>query len=52
MYRMLIVDDERIIRETLSRHIDWAALDVQVIGTASNGLEAYDIIMDEYPDTS
>ena len=35
MYRMLIVDDERIIRETLSRHIDWAALDVQVIGTAS-----------------
>ena len=30
MYRMLIVDDERIIRETLSRHIDWAALDVQV----------------------
>ena len=50
MYRMLIVDDERIIRETLSRHIDWAALDVQVIGTASNGLEAYDIIMDEYPD--
>ena len=50
MYRMLIVDDERIIRETLSRHIDWAALDIQVIGTASNGLEAYDIIMDEYPD--
>ena len=50
MYRMLIVDDERIIRETLSRHIDWATLDVQVIGTASNGLEAYDIIMDEYPD--
>ena len=50
MYRMLIVDDERIIGETLSRHIDWAALDVQVIGTASNGLEAYDIIMDEYPD--
>lgn len=37
MYRMLIVDDERIIRETLSHHIDWAALDVQVIGTASNG---------------
>lgn len=27
MYRMLIVDDERIIRETLSRHIDWAALE-------------------------
>lgn len=50
MYRMLIVDDERIIRETISQHIDWASLEVQVIGTSSNGLEAYDMIMDEAPD--
>ncbi len=50
MYRMLIVDDERVIRETISRQIDWASLDVQIIGTASNGLDAYDMIMDESPD--
>lgn len=47
---MLIVDDERIIRETISQHIDWAALDIEIIGTAGNGIEAYDLIMDEYPD--
>ncbi len=50
MYRMLIVDDERVIRETISQHIDWTSLDVQILGTASNGLDAYDMIMDESPD--
>ena len=48
--KLLIVDDEKIIRETISHHIPWHSLGIDVIGTASNGLEAYDIIMDEYPD--
>ena len=46
----MIVDDEKIIRETLLKHIPWEALGIRVIGTAQNGLEAYDVIMDEYPD--
>ena len=50
MIKLLIVDDETIIRETLSKHIPWENLGVRVIGTAQDGLEAYDIIMDEYPD--
>jgi len=50
MIKLLIVDDEKIIRETLSKHIPWESLGVRVIGTAQDGLEAYDIIMDEYPD--
>ncbi len=50
MLKLLIVDDEKIIRETLSKHIPWGKLGIRVIGTAQNGLEAYDIIMDEYPD--
>ena len=50
MIKLLIVDDETIIRETLSKHIPWENLGVRVIGTAQDGLEAYDIIMDEDPD--
>lgn len=50
MLRLMIVDDEQIIRETLSRVIDYQAIGYQLIGTAKNGMEAYDIICDEYPD--
>ncbi|MCI6044753.1 response regulator [bacterium] len=48
--KLLIVDDEKIIRETISQQIPWAKLGIDEVKTASNGLEAYDIIMDEYPD--
>ena len=41
MIKLLIVDDEKIIRETLLKHIPWEALGIRVIGTAQNGLEAY-----------
>lgn len=48
--KLLIVDDEKVIRETISRRIPWQSLGIDMVKTASNGLEAYDIIMDEYPD--
>lgn len=50
MIKLLIVDDEKIIRETILNSIPWADIGITPIGCASNGLEAYDIIMDEYPD--
>lgn len=50
MLRLLIVDDERIIRETISTIIDWKALDIEVVGLCKNGIEAYNMIIDEYPD--
>ncbi len=50
MLRLMIVDDEQIIRETLSEIIDYKSIGYQLIGTARNGMEAYDIICDEYPD--
>lgn len=50
MLRLMIVDDEQIIREALSQMIDYEALGYQLIATAKNGMEAYDIICDEYPD--
>lgn len=48
--KLLIADDERIIRETISSLIDWKALGVELTGLCSNGLEAYDMILDESPD--
>ncbi|MCD7957481.1 MAG: response regulator [Lachnospiraceae bacterium] len=50
MMKLLIADDERIIRQTIAEHIDWTSMGVEVIGTACDGVEAYDMILDEYPD--
>ncbi|MEG1322818.1 MAG: response regulator, partial [Ruthenibacterium sp.] len=50
MLRMIIVDDEKIIRETICKIVDWDAMGIQIIGLCKNGLEAYDMILDEYPD--
>lgn len=40
MYKMIIVDDEIIIREGLRNVIDWASIDVEVIACLSDGTEA------------
>lgn len=50
MLRLMIVDDEQIIREALSQMIDYESIGYELIATAKNGMEAYDIICDEYPD--
>lgn len=50
MLRLMIVDDEQIIREALSQMIDYASIGYELIASAKNGMEAYDIICDEYPD--
>ncbi len=41
MYRVLIADDESIIREGLKKIISWDSLGFEVIGTASDGRDAY-----------
>lgn len=50
MIKLLIADDERIIRETISALIDWDSLGIHLIGAAGNGFEAYNMILDESPD--
>lgn len=50
MIRLLIADDEKTIRETICSIIDWKSLGIEVVGLCKNGLEAYDAILDEYPD--
>lgn len=50
MYTLLIIDDEREVRDTISELIDWERLGVRLIGKAGNGVEGLNIILDEYPD--
>ena len=50
MIKLLIVDDEKTIRETIAKLIDWEKLGITLIGSAENGLEALNIILDESPE--
>ncbi|MBS4209360.1 response regulator [Bacillus sp. FJAT-50079] len=49
MWRMVIADDEWFIRESLHRGIDWNELHIHVVGVASDGLEALEVIKNERP---
>lgn len=44
MYSVLLVDDERIITEGMSKVIDWESIGTTLIGTARNGIEAFQFI--------
>ncbi len=50
MLKLVIIDDEKIIRENIGTRIDWSALGIKLIGLCSNGAEGLDMIMDENPD--
>lgn len=50
MYKILIVDDEEIEREGMAEFIDWASFDVELQGTAQNGVEALEMIERKQPD--
>ena len=50
MYRVALVDDERLILEGLSRVVPWESLGCRVAGTASDGREGLALIRREQPD--
>lgn len=50
MLKLIIADDEKVIREAISTIIDWNAYDIELIRLCKNGLEAYNTILDESPD--
>lgn len=49
MYRVLIVDDEAIIRKGLRSTIEWDSLGLELCGEARNGNEALDVIQATRP---
>lgn len=50
MYRVLIVEDEKVIRKGIIYVIDWAALDCLVVGEAENGQQGLNMIERLRPD--
>lgn len=50
MYRLLIVDDEEIEREGMAQFIPWERHEIELAGTAWNGIEALDFIKKERVD--
>ncbi|MEH7117333.1 response regulator transcription factor [Neobacillus vireti] len=50
MYKVLLVDDERIITDGMSKVIKWESIGTNLIGTAKNGLEAFEKITQNKPD--
>jgi len=46
--RLLIVDDSSVMRRTIEANL--AEYDLEIIGQASNGAEALEIVRDEMPD--
>lgn len=44
MLKVLVVEDEEMIRRGIVLVVDWAAMDCVVVGEAANGLEALDAV--------
>lgn len=49
-YKVLIVDDDSIVRIGLKSVVDWKRLELEIIGEASDGVEAYELISRLHPD--
>lgn len=50
MYKVMIIDDEKSLRNLLKLTIDWEHLGLEVCGEASSGIEAINIIDELKPD--
>ena len=50
MYRVIIVDDEPLILAGIASLITWEEYDCTIIGKATNGPSAFDMIMELKPD--
>ena len=50
MYRVVLVDDERLIVKGLTRVVPWQSLGCEVIGTAYDGAAGLEMIRRLQPD--
>ncbi|RAU96400.1 response regulator [Paenibacillus sp. YN15] len=44
MLKALLVDDEQLARDSISRLVNWAGLGLEFLGAAKNGIEALELI--------
>lgn len=50
MYKVMIIDDEKALRNLLKRAIPWGELGLEVVGEAASGIEAINTIDEIKPD--
>lgn len=50
MYKVLIIDDESIIRKGIKNIINWKQLDCEVVADASDGIEGIELIKKHLPE--
>ena len=50
MIKLMVVDDELVIREGIETAVDWERLDIQVVGTAGNGRDGMAKALAQKPD--
>lgn len=50
MFTIMIVDDEKIVRDGLRKTISWKDLDCEIVAEASNGLDGYKKYLEYCPD--
>ena len=50
MFKLLIVDDEKITRDSLVEFIDWVCLGIDQVDVAENGVQAMEKIRANPPD--
>ncbi|WJE16291.1 response regulator transcription factor [Halobacillus sp. ACCC02827] len=49
LYRVVIVDDEMLIRQGIINYIDWESQGFRIVGEASNGKEALQLVDELHP---
>lgn len=50
MYKLLVIDDEEFICQSIAELIDWKSYDISLCGICMDGVDAYHMILDELPD--
>lgn len=50
MLKVIIADDEEQICMLIQALVDWAAMDMEIVGIAHNGLEALEFVKKYHPD--
>ena len=50
MLKVILADDEFLVRLAFTNTINWKERGFELVGTASNGVEAYELILRERPD--
>ncbi|MEV5026776.1 response regulator transcription factor [Paenibacillus sp. LPE1-1-1.1] len=50
MYKLVIIDDEPLIRQGLRAIIDWSSYDIELCGEADNGIDGLRLCQEQKPD--